>query len=320
LASLLPFLAVVGRPWPGFFYNPYYTTNVFTDQTTPAWKAGLRPEDRVIIINKLRIDRLQPETEKAGIGGEITLVYELGRVLASIPVQVEELSWFRFLEKAAPMYLTGLLLCFYGWAKTDIFLKVFQWLCGLALLIASDYFLGAGCGLESGLSCGSKWSAFGYWPLWSVAGAFGWAWLLKLLLASSKWYRWWGLCRLLLGLLLLLDLMHYLISALTSATYNNPDYIIWHNRGEFWLLWLGLVVLLAAAVWQKRLNLNWKKAVISGVGLGLFILGFVVPTTFDLSLPGLGPQWYSLGLALFARHLTVITHPLTPSRGKEDGI
>jgi hypothetical protein len=308
--SLLPGLGSVSGPWPGFFYSPFYTTNIFSDVTTPAYQAGLRPEDRVIQAGALpgqwpRIASLEKETSLAAQSNRpLTLVYELGRDLAAISVQVEPLDWWRWLEKAGPLFLSGLLLA--GLSLSSRFIsipqQVFAGFAALPLLAAPDYFLNPGHGLESGfvpfsaeswLTASGKWSTFLYAPLWKLAIGAGAIYALSQLWPQPSRLKRIGAALIISGLAL--DLISYIYEASRTALYNNPDYMVWHGRGAFWPEWIGLGVLLIVSE-SRRLA---RKGLLPLVGFGLFLGGFIIPTTFDMALPGPGPQWYSLGLVLF---------------------
>jgi len=279
LASALPLLAVVGKPWPGYFYSPFYTTNVFTNQTTPAWKVGLRPEDRVIRVGSSGIDQFQVETARVGVGGKLYLIYELGRVLTAIEVRVEELDGWRLLEKSAPLFLAGIMLVGLGawrlWNKNK-WAGIFSWLVGLGLLAAPDYFLGPGHGLESGFDPANslgKWSSYFYFPIWTIALATGWVWATQRIFAGNKRLRGWAFG--VGGLLLAFDLLDYLYAVWRTATYNNPDYVVWHSRGEFWVGWLGLALLFSLVIFLKktRMTQNSGYSTHSTLTLTLSLLG-----------------------------------------------
>jgi hypothetical protein len=345
ILSSLPLFWTAGRFWPGFFYSPFYTTNLFTEADTPAYQAGLRPEDRVIQAGAfpgqwLLINSLEKETTlSVKVDRPLTLVYELGRDLVAIPVQVEPLGWNRLLEKALPFFLSGLWLVLSplspdgaashnkgnspggaashnkgnspGGAASHrshyLEGRIFAGLSALALLAAPDYFLNSGNGLESGfdpaiglasdswLTFSGKWSTYLYAPLWKLAIAAGAVYALRLLLNHRPKLGRLGLALVLI--LLAFDLTSYAYEALRTATYNNPDYIVWHGRTAFWPEWIGLTLLLLATEIGRLNQRSWFRL----SGFLLFLGGFIIPTTFDLVLPGPGPQWYTLGLVIFWR-------------------
>ncbi len=320
LLSVLPLVGAVGKPWPGFFYSPFYTTNVFTDASLPAQQAGLRPEDRVIQAGALpgqwpRIERLTEQTRLAAAQNHpLTLVYELGRDLVTIPVKVELLDWLRLLEKAGPLFLTGGLLFFAGLTRPNNSLawQIFVFFSALALLAAPDYFLNAGNGRESGflpdisngLATSAKWSTFLYMPLWKIALTAGAIFYLQtignLQLATRNSqlpppdHRQLFFQSLVIALLIF-DLISYSYEAIKTAIYNNPDYVVWQGRTAFWPEWGGLTLLLVIGEIRRR---GWK-ALLPIAGYVLFLGGFIIPTVFDLTPTGSGPQWYSLGLLLY---------------------
>ncbi len=301
--SLGPLVGLLSGPryWPGFFYAPFYTTNIFTDLQTPAYRVGLRPEDRVIGANRERIDRLAVLTARQGASGDaLVLIYELGREAASIRVPVEPLGWERILEKWGPLVGAGLGLAGLAWRG--------RWVAGpsgVALLAAVDYWLNPGAGRESGfdpagwagleqavLLATAKWSTYFYWPLWTLA----WAtllWWLAHQLAVGRSRRLFYALSVALGCA---ELGAYTYEAVKTATYNNPDYITFHARAIFWFGWGSLLALAAIRLWQVRRK--WQSWAGFG-GLSLFVVGWAGPTTFDSVWPGPGPQWYTWGLVAF---------------------
>lgn len=301
-ATLLPLLSFGAgeRFWPGFFYAPFYTNSVFSDPTTPAARAGLAPEDRVIGLNGVRVEFLREITARqAKAGGNISLVYELGRELSALNLSVERQSWERLLEKWAIFGPGGLGLAAWGWRK-DSWLA----LVGATLLMASgDYWLNPGAGRESGFDPGSflasgewslvttKWSTYFYWPLWLGVWLVVGLGMVERLKASRNLLK---LLRIILVTLSLTGLAVYLYEAARTARFNNPDYIIFYFRliwGPGWAfgLAIGLWVALRQNKWQSWLSL---------AGLVLLAGGFGAATLFEVALPGPGPQWYALGLGL----------------------
>lgn len=301
--SLGPLLGLIGigRYWPGFFYAPFYTTNLLTDPTTPAWQAGLRPSQRVVTANRERIDHLSPLTFQEGAAnGTLSMVWEFAREAGTIQLKVEPLGWERIFEKWGPLLVTGLLLGWLGW-------RGYRWagLAGLALLAAIDYLLNPGSGRETGfdpagwLALGrweiatAKWSTYFYWPFWTLVwAALGWYLIGYLFHNRPK-----NIARAIIGAVAASELGAYGYEAAKTATFNNPNYMIYHVRDVFWPGWGALLLLALAFTWQRRRN--WT-AWVALAGLLLFLLGWAVPTTFDMAWPGPGPQWYAWGLGLFA--------------------
>lgn len=286
--------------WPGFFYAPFYTTDVFTGSNTPAGQAGLRPEDRVVGANLDRIDKLWELQQATGKEhGSLSLLYELGRELTRLKVAVEPLGWERIIEIWGPWLAATAGLIGLGWRQKS-------WFCGvggLTLLAGLDYWLNPGAGRLSGFDplywlntgewwrAASKWSAYLYWPLWTLTQTVaGYSLAARSGIADRK-------LKILLQIVIvtacLSEWAAYSYDAWKSGNYNNPDYIIWHARAVFWPEWGALVVLSGLAAWRHK---NWWGL----VSLLIFIAGFAGPTAFDFSWPGPGPQWYIGGLAGFA--------------------
>lgn len=323
---------------PGFIYSPFYTTNLFTDPTLNGYQMALRPEDRVIEVNKERIDQLDTAVVR---NAKVYLVYELVHALVGIRVPVQNWTINRMLEKASPLFLSGILLLWLNvrWLlavqlvpvkagaendppdntdgsrsqprrENEKWLILSGVLAGLALLTAPDYFLAPGAGLNSGfdpvarwqagevLALTSKWSAYLYYPLWTLAAAACGVFQLKQLITKIRWQRWFmGI----VGGLVTFDLADYIYAAYLTYRYNNPDYFVWHVRGEFWLLWPLLLILVWVNIFMSENTSlknygtpsNFKPNLIAGICFSLFVVTFIVPTVFDWSLPGFGVQWWS---------------------------
>ena len=311
LASWLPLLGALGQPMPGFIYSPFYTANIFNDASLNGYRAGLRPEDRVIQVNRQHIEQLTP---LAAQSGELYLTYELKQALVSIPVQAQKWTVGRLLEKSGPLLGAG---CWLIWLTIRLWLTPMSrnkhslvasvFLAGLALLSAPDYFLAPGAGHESGfdpishwhngeyLATTAKWSSYFYGLLWTLAAtALSIFWLQNLFdhTRVRPNVRQWAIATTLL--LLGFDLGDYLFAALRTLRYNNPDYTVLHWRGEFWLLW-PLVLTLA---WVSKLKLN-SRSVIQHFCLMFLVAGFMVPTIFDWQWVGPGVQWYVIFVVVY---------------------
>lgn len=302
VATLLPLVSFSAgdRYWPGFFYAPFYTNGVFTDPTTPAARAGLAPEDRVIGQNGVRIEFLREMVTAEGrLGGDVSLVYELGRELAAIKVPVEKLGFDRLFDKWAVFVIGGLGLAAWGWRK-----KSGLALIGSLLLMASgDYWLNPGAERLSGFDPASfiasgewgmattKWSTYFYGPLWVLV------WLvigLELAGRLKARRRFLKLTRIVLATLTLTELAVYIYEAIRTARFNNPDYITFHFRLVWWPGWLLLLFLGLWVAFQRKRWQSW----LALVGLIVVVVGFGATTLYAVEVPGSGPQWYALGLAL----------------------
>ncbi len=304
--SVGPMIGLVTGPryWPGLFYFPFYTTNLFTDPTTPGWEAGLRPEYRLVSVNRERIDRLAAQTEEQGAaGGTLLLLWESGRDAVFVRVPVVPLGWERILEKFGPLLLTSLGMTYLGWRGNNRL----AYLSGLATLAALDYWLNPGTGRESGfdpagwlsegrfLMLSAKWSSYFYWPLWiTVWAALGWH-FAKLAFGGRSRRGIYAL----IAALTLAELAWYSYEAARTATFNNPDFITLHIRAIFWPAWVIVFGLAVGFLWQNRLK---PKAWLSLAALLTFFAGWAIPTTFNnawLFVPG--PQWFVITLLLAFR-------------------
>lgn len=302
LATLLPLLSFAAgeRYWPGFFYAPFYTNNVFSDPTVPAAIAGLKPEDRVVGLNGVRIEFLGEITNRQGrAGGNVSLVYELGRELAAISVKVERQSWGRLFDKWAVFGLGGLGLAVWGWWKRQRLAQIFS----LVLIASGDYWLNPGAERLSGFDpaafvvsgewglATAKWSTYFYWPLWlALWGIVAWE-LIERLQVRRRISLF---LKILLATFALAELVVYTYEAARTARFNNPDYITFHIRTVWWSGWaLVLILAILACLREKRWNC-W----LGLVGLIVGVAGFGATTFFAVELPGPGPQWYALGLVV----------------------
>lgn len=298
---LLSFLPVLGfatgpRYWSGFFYAPFYTTNIFTDVTTPGWQAGLRPEYRVVLVNRQPMSRLQSLTEQSST---LTLLWEVGPArLDEINVPVERLAWSRFLEKYAPFYAIGLFLGWLGWRRRLFFATVGA----AAIFAAADYWLNFGAGTQSGFEPGawltilgtpSKWSTFIYMPLLTVLWAsLNWH-LLEQLVTPLRFRRLLqaGVAALGAG-----EIAAYAWNAGITAIFNNPNYVIFHTRAVFWAWMLPLTLAFALAIRRPRRVTGW----LGCVGLVIFSVGYLAQTIFDrVFWDSLGAHWWLIGLVIF---------------------
>jgi hypothetical protein len=300
---LLSFLPVLGfatgtRCWSGFFYAPFYTTNIFTDSTTPGWQAGLRPEYRVVLVNRQPMSRLHVLTEQSGT---LRLLWEVGPArLDEIDVPVEQLAWSRILEKYAPFYAIGLFLVWLGWRR-QLFLAMVG---AAAIFAAADYWLNFGAGTQSGFEPGawltilnttSKWSTFCYVPLLTLLWAtLNWH-LLEQVITRQR------VRRLLQAVVVAFgagEIAAYAWNAGITAIFNNPNYVIFHTRTVFWAWLLPLALAFALAVRRRP---RWVKDWLDCAGLLIFIVGYLAQTIFDrVFWDSVGAQWWLTGLVLFA--------------------
>jgi hypothetical protein len=304
LLACLPLIGMLNQPHSGFFYAPYYTNNIFTDPTMPGYQAGLRPEYRVVSVNRQLIDRLPAEIANTGVGGTLFYVWELGNIADIISLKVESLSFWRLAEKASPFVLTALLLFWAAIRVKSLLLKTALYLSGGAVSAGLDYFLVSGVGLKSGfdpalrlaqgdyLGLVGKWSAYAYFPLWSLALAswtlyFWGLWLEK----YPQWRKWAGSVIILVAFC---NFSGHLYSSVLTEIYNNPNFTIFYSRGEFWLLWLPFTLFAIATIWLK-LRISIRRRVLVTFGFILFITGYVASTIFDRNLlPFIGAQWWAL--------------------------
>ena len=81
----------IGKPFPGFFYNPERVVSGFTPEDFSGWQAGLRPWDMVVAVNGRHWREMPALVQQAGVGG--TLVYTIERNGATLDVAVPTMEF-----------------------------------------------------------------------------------------------------------------------------------------------------------------------------------------------------------------------------------
>jgi signal transduction histidine kinase len=90
----------VGKPFPGFFYNPERVFSSFTPRDFTGWQAGLRPWDVIIAVNGQHWREMPKLVREAGVGSTLVYTIERGDQRLEIPVRTMEFTpeiLFRFL-------------------------------------------------------------------------------------------------------------------------------------------------------------------------------------------------------------------------------
>jgi hypothetical protein len=82
----------IGKPFPGFFYNPERVVSSFTPEGFSGSQAGLRPWDTVVAVDGRHWREMPALVQRAGIG--VTLVYTIERdgTMLEVPVPTMEFT------------------------------------------------------------------------------------------------------------------------------------------------------------------------------------------------------------------------------------
>lgn len=81
----------VGRPFPGFLYNPSRVVSGFTPPDFTGPQAGLRPWDQIVAVNGRHWRQMPRLVQEAGIGG--TLIYTVERAGQRVDVAVPTMEF-----------------------------------------------------------------------------------------------------------------------------------------------------------------------------------------------------------------------------------
>jgi signal transduction histidine kinase len=78
LLALHSITGQIGKPFPGFFYNPERVVSSFTPEDYTGPQAGLRPGDTVLAVNGQHWREMPRLVQEAGIGGKLVYTVERG--------------------------------------------------------------------------------------------------------------------------------------------------------------------------------------------------------------------------------------------------
>ena len=90
--SLYSIVGQLGKPFPGFFYNPEQVVSGFTPQDFTGWRAGLRPWDRIVAVNGRHWREMPRLVREAGIGGRLVYTIERGEQQLEVTVPTMEFT------------------------------------------------------------------------------------------------------------------------------------------------------------------------------------------------------------------------------------
>jgi signal transduction histidine kinase len=99
----------VGKPFPGFFYNPQRVVSSFTPPDFSGPQAGLRPRDVVVAVNGAHWRQMPRLVQEAGAGG--TLVYTIVRGDQQLDISVPVMTFSsRIVLSFLPGYVVSSLI------------------------------------------------------------------------------------------------------------------------------------------------------------------------------------------------------------------
>ncbi len=99
----------VGRPFPGFLYNPERVVSGFTPPGFSGPQAGLRPWDQIVAVNGQHWREMPRLVQEAGIGG--TLIYTVDRAGERVDVVVPTMEFTRgIMGRFLPGYIVSSLI------------------------------------------------------------------------------------------------------------------------------------------------------------------------------------------------------------------
>jgi signal transduction histidine kinase len=161
----------VGKPFPGFFYNPERVVSSFTPPDFSGWKAGLRPWDEIVAVNGQSWREMPRLVQEAGIGNPLIYTVERGNRQLNIYVPTME-----FTREILFSFLPGYIVSSFVFLGIGIFVylrnpvsKLNRYLLVYLLVWA----IGASIVFESYISQ-NKWMAYLLLPYAITAPVAGW--------------------------------------------------------------------------------------------------------------------------------------------------
>ncbi|MFU8773758.1 MAG: histidine kinase, partial [Anaerolineales bacterium] len=294
---------------PGFFYSEDNIINGFTPRDFSGWEAGLRPWDRILLVNGQHWRELPRLINEAGIGNPVVYTVQRGQQTLEIPVLTMEFTWDTFFRFLPLSLLLGLLLLFVA-----IFVYIRNPRGGLnryLLFYLSTFSCVMTVVWEFYLSV-DKWTAYFYHPLGVFTTIAGWIffWNFPADHARKLFLAKWPLVKAFIILGLTLALGFPLIFFL-ALRFDQP--ILWKyftltvSWGAFLLLGGGSLFNKTFPLFQiitkkdaSPLIRSQAKVLLAGIGLGLcgFIVFIWLPAYIHYPPPG-NPQWGALITALY---------------------
>jgi signal transduction histidine kinase len=319
---LYSILSQLGKPFPGFFFTPDNIINGFTPRDFSGWEAGLRPWDRILLVNGQHWRELPRLVNEAGVGSTLVYTVQRGEYTLDIPVTTMEFSGeivFRYLPGSL---LLGLLLL-----SVAIFVYIRNPRGGLnhySLFYLSAFACAVIVGWEYYLSP-LKWTAYFHQPLGVFTTIAGWIffWNFPADRERKRFLAKWPLVKtfIILGLTMALGFPLFFFLA---SRFDTP--ILWQyftltfSWGAFLLLGGGslfnktfpLIQIISKKDVSPLIRLQ-ARVLLAGIGLGLcgFIVFMWLPGYIHYPPPG-NPQWgaliatiypLSVGYAVLRYHL-----------------
>jgi signal transduction histidine kinase len=184
----------IGKPFPGFFFNPARVVSSFTPKEFTGWQAGLRPWDRIIAVNGHNVRELRKLVQGASIGQEFQYTLERGNHQLTISVPTMEFTPDIVVKILPAYFVSSLVFIFVGifvYLRNSTF-KINRYLLVYLLL----WSLGPSIIWESFLSL-SKWMGYLLIPYAISAPVAGWVLFLNFPLNETRqrFLQKWGLGR-----------------------------------------------------------------------------------------------------------------------------
>jgi signal transduction histidine kinase len=319
---LFSILNQLGKPFPGFFYSADNVINGFSPRDFSGWEAGLRPWDRILLVNGQHWRELPRLVHEAGIGNPVVYTVKRGQQTLEIHVPTMEFTGeivFRFLPISLLLGLLLLFVAIFVYIRNpkgglNRYLLFYLSAFSCVMTVVWEYYLSV-----------DKWTAYFYHPLGVFTTIAGWIFFWnfpadrdrKLFLAK------WPLVKtfIVLGLVMAIGIpiFFFLVSR-----YDQPvawqQYTITASWGAFLLLGGGSLFNKTFPLFQiiskkdtSHLIQSQARVLLVGIGVGLcgFIVFIWLPAYIHYPPPA-NPQWgafitaiypLSVGYAVLRYHL-----------------
>ncbi len=311
----------IGKPFPGFFYNPIGVISSFTPTQYTGFQAGLRPWDVIIAVDGQSWHELPRLVQNAGIGKELVYTIERGNQYLDIPVRTME-----FTSDILVRFLPGFFISSFVFLLIGIFVYTKNPTAALSRYLLAYllvWSIGGGIVWECFLSV-NKWMSYLLIPYAVVAPVAGWIffWNFPSDTVRRKFLRRWPVVQLfiILGIVAIL-----LMSGLQIANdrlenrFIRQALILLMGWPYFLLFGLGSILLkgmpLVFIILRQGSQLLKRQASVMLVGLLIGLAGWYmliwapasihVPPLNSMQLGGLIPSVYpiSIGYAILRYRL-----------------
>jgi signal transduction histidine kinase len=113
-ATLYSIASQIGRPFPGFFYDPDRTVNAFNTEDLTGWQAGLHPNDRIVAVDGQPWRELTRIVRAVPIGTPLNYQVARGNQTLEIAVPTMQFPLETFLQFVPPWLLYSLVCLVIG--------------------------------------------------------------------------------------------------------------------------------------------------------------------------------------------------------------